>query len=369
MKDLNELYYDANITLTNGNSARPAKEILENRSESIAAFSRTVSANTVVDLTAMYYGFPVTDKFAASFADCFSKIDPTFSMRFVNEMRLLAGALLTYLAESDSRYSILAGLMVEVNQAAPGLRKAFASGVSRRILNKMNACRASMRTPKIRLDKSVVVPTVPTPNVDSIAKLKDWSVERTRQFQAANQSIFDALSALSVYREDSQILWWMTAQWCDALDKPLKELDAVRVCLPIAWEAARMVENFPGPAAMKRVISNMIDCCKDAGSQKKLELDKVISSGDNWSADVIALAEDFPHPELLPLSYALTLAENASAKAEWYPRYQRIALSGADFPALDAKDYGRIMYLECMAMRHYDELIGIEIAEEEGAAE
>ena len=82
-----------------------------------------------------------------------------------------------------------------------------------------------------------------------------------------------------------------------------------------------------------------------------------------------AQVEDFPHPELLPLSYALTLAENASAKAEWYPRYQRKALSGADFPALDAKDYGRIMYLECMAMRHYDELIGIEIAEEEGAAE
>ena len=360
MKDLNELYFDADIPLSDG-------ETLVKREEGIETFSADATGDAICNLAAMYYGLPTDDAFSTAFYECFASIDPIFSKQKVQELRLLAGAVLTNLSETPqpSLKASFAGLLVEINEEIPGLRNPISLEISKRILRHMDESRAALRAPKMTLDKSAIIPDVSAPassDVQSIQALSKWSYNMFLLYQAACASFS---TKLSVYREDSQILWWMTAQWCDTLDKPMKELTDLHACLLTGWEAAQMVENFPGPAAMKSVISNMISSCR--GGRRKLELTDVISARSEnslqvsnqekaWTTDFFRSLKRFPMLELLPLSSAMKRAENTSNSNEWLPKYKREVLLNADFPPMEGDIYGWMMYLECLAVQCYNAL-------------
>lgn len=55
----------------------------------------------------------------------------------------------------------------------------------------------------------------------------------------------------SVYHEDSQVLWWMLSKWSEISNCSLNNIDKRSGCLLIGWEAANIIEIFPGPYSME----------------------------------------------------------------------------------------------------------------------
>lgn len=125
----------------------------------------------IVALVELYYGIPSSEETKNAFADFFSAEDSSFSVRYVQELSLLAGATLAALVE-DSVYFELAELL----QIAE--------------LEKMNADGNTDATDQI------------AGIIRFLKVLQTFYSDLRKQIQQ-----FD--SAISIYKEESQLLWWL----------------------------------------------------------------------------------------------------------------------------------------------------------------
>jgi hypothetical protein len=89
----------------------PQEGQIEKRVECIDDYARHVDANDVCNLVNLYYGLPIANEDLEEFASVFIKKDPSFSMRYIKELSLLAGAVLLQISTKNSKYDSLAELL------------------------------------------------------------------------------------------------------------------------------------------------------------------------------------------------------------------------------------------------------------------
>lgn len=336
----NEWYNDVDVSAT--------KEKLTDRFKGIEIFCEEIDEDDICNLVKLYYGFICDDEFLQDFATCFNSIDSTFSARYNEEMKLLAGATLAYIAESERELGYFTELLILTNSfyhlptSSPQIQS--------HIIKQFDNSRIQLR----KIEK------IEDNSLNKLTKLKEkieneednWQVELLDLLISNRKENNKLLNMLQIYKEDSQILWWMNAQWSNTLNCSLKDIKKEQVCIILGFEAAEMVEKYPGPYAMEPVLKNMIKLCK--GSLSEIDINKVLSAtDDNWKKEIAKRSAKVPFIDLLPIHSAISRANNTTTKEQWYPKYEQEVLLNNQFNNCLHDEYAFRMYLESLAIKLY----------------
>ena len=177
-------------------------------------------------------------------------------------------------------------------------------------------------------------------NTDAIKALKD---ETFRQLSNTQKSLHRYAALLETQMgklaEEQEVLWFITAAWSEAYEKPYSELSIEQRILDLSVELSRrtLIESelpsIKGLAAKLGVCSDEVTLTKFIDS---LSEDKVIDVSEYYEKAT----------SLSPILYALKLASNGSWKSKWK------SSTNVDYNVkLDAKDILLQLYRELLAMK------------------
>lgn len=355
IKNFNEWYIDVNIA--------PQEGQIEKRVECIINYAQSVNAVDVCNLVNLYYGLPISDEYSEKFSSVFIEKDPSFSTRYIEELSLLAGATLLEISSKNSEYNSLAEILTLTTSFYR--KPSSTSRALDQITKQFNNDRINIRE---RSFGNEIIEFDQTKSEDLIANINitSWNSTIAQNLTAVLTEYMTRLNTLtnqlntmqdmqSVYKEDSQLLWWMMSNWSTTLNQPLKEIDKIRGCLIIAYEAACFISNYPGPYSMEGIIRRVIDACK--GKVQSAEFTTLITQVDPKLKQIIKLkAKSFPVLEQLPITYAILCADNATSINEWYPKYCRVVFEDESIIKNTFDNYAWQMYLECLALFCYEAL-------------
>lgn len=365
-RDLHEWYLDDGIILQDGQ--------LEKRLQGIRKCVETVekekisdnAISQIVTLVKLYYGIPIDEEKRSLFSDFFFAEDSSFSVRNVQELALLAGATLVALAKNSS-YSYLAELLTLVVSFIR--TPTSTTEILKHIRTKFDVDRIKLREET----RSVSVKSFPAKQITELEKLNaEGNTEESQQITEiikilrAFQTSFSDLKtqvqllgdATSVYKEDSQLLWWILSEWSEVLHCSLHTVKSKTACLVLGWEGAGIVEHFPGPYAMEGALQKLLKTCVDeAGEDASFTLNQIIAcAAPKLRTDVIEACQKASFSDMLPLCSALIRSENTENDDEWYPKYRRELLGGIDDPSRTIQDYAWQIYLERLVLLCRNEL-------------
>lgn len=350
--NFNEWYIDISIM--------PQEGQIDKRLECIHNYANEINAEDIVTLVRLYYGLSVENDKKEEFASIFSQKDPTFSVRYTEELALLAGAVLVEIAENNFKLDSLAELL---SLTTSFYRKPVSTDrVLNAIVAQFDDDRIDIREgrllkqPKI-FDKNLLAniePIISNSTWDSTAGPKLISVlnEFSQCISSLRTELINLQNIQSIYKEDSQLLWWIMSDWSNLLNCSLKQLDKSTCCLVLGYEAAKLISNYPGPYAMEGIIERLVGSCR--GKTQSLELHELISKTDEkFKSLIIAEAKHVSLLEQLPIIKAIICADNTNDTSEWYPKYCReLSIDEHDTKKTFSK-YAWQMYLEYMALSCY----------------
>lgn len=317
-KNFNEWYIDVSI--------QPKEGQLEKRAAGVERFAKDITVETVINLTKLFFNFPVGDDFKETFADNFIVDDASFSKRYTKELAVLAGATLVEIAETNGSFDNFVELLSIATSF--GGRTPIAFSILETIKELFGVDSLALRETSNEYDVDIKIPA--TKSLEEVLPSgwnEEWQKQMAKYIQGITQTLnsigkelYDFKRSQKIYREDSQILWWLTSGWSKDLGCSFKTIDMQNACLVIGKETASLVSVFPGPYAINAVINKMIENCK--GKKNLLDFTDVIQTTDmNWKAEYIKAYNNPRLYDLLPISSALLRAENTSAKEEWLPKY------------------------------------------------
>lgn len=354
--NINEWYIDVCIT--------PQEGQIGKRKESIGKYVSNISLDEIITLVKLYYSMPVEVSKKEAFASVFTANDPAFSVRYTEELALLAGAALVEITEKKRGYDSLTELL---SLTTLFCRKNVSSvGIINVIKKQFDQDRINLREGNNNKDISFQSKTMVVnykKHIDqngwdapAITKLLEILNKFQENFNTLKSGLDDLQETQSVYREDSQLLWWMTSEWSNTLNCHLKTIEKGSGCLMLGCEAADFISNYPGPYAMEGVISKMVSTCK--GKSEKIELAELaMKTYDTCKENVISKMKKSPLIDHLPLNNAIICSSNAEKVEEWYPRFKREFITIENDICLSPSEYAWQMYLEWMAQRCYEALL------------
>lgn len=355
IKSFNEWYIDVNIA--------PKDDQIEKRLECIVDYAQNINRNDICNLVNIYYGLPISDEYLECFASVFIDKDPTFSRRYKNELSLLAGATLLEISAKNSNYSSLAELLVLTTSfyREPASTHRALDEITKQFNNdRIHIRERSFLNDQISFDhkkfENLLTPINKTPWDGTVAKNL---IAVLTSYLTCLSTLTDHLNNIqkeqNVYKEDSQLLWWMLSDWSTTLNQPLKEIDIIRGCLLVAYEAACFVSNYPGPYSMEGIIRRVLNACK--GKTQNAAFTDIITQIDPQIKKIIKTkATPFPVKEQLPIIYAISCADNTTDPNEWYPKFCRLASVKEHVEKALLEKYSWQMYLECLALSCFNTL-------------
>lgn len=338
----NEWYLDIDVN--------PTKEKIIDRTNGIKTYCKDISVENILNLIRMVFDLECPEDFVEDFVNAFKKIDPTFSNTYTKEIKLLAGTALAYLSETEYDKGWLIELLVTVNLNYHSTK--INHEVLCKIVEQYEKDRSSIR--KNDMDNN---------NSDIIIRLEEIK-ETCEEDDKWNENLVDILidafninskleQLITVYKEDSQILWWMTSKWCNTLNCPINGLESDRICLLIGTEVADMIENFPGPSSIQVVLSNVMK--NSRLNEKEISIDKIVNEAEiDWKKGIVKKAKKISFLDLLPLYSAVMHENNTTSIDEWYPKYKKDILNGEENDSFKCETYAYLMFLESLVIKLYE---------------
>ena len=360
-RNLHEWYLDVGIILQDGQ----LEKRLQGVKKCVAALEKEKESGTVITwittLVKLYYGIPADEETINLFADFFSTGDPSFSVRNTQELALLAGATLVALAENSSYFDLVELLSLAVSFSRT---PTSTPGILEHIRSQFDTDRIELR----EKEKDVSIKPFPAKQIIELEKMNTTeNAEESEQiteiinilkaFQTSYSDLRKRVqqlgTATSIYKEDSQLLWWILSEWSEMLHCSLHTLKGKATCLDLGWEADGMVENFPGPYDIEGVMKKQLRDCEDGSEDSaSFTLSEIIASAaSELRSDVVKAYGNASLADMLPLCSALVHSNNTESEREWYPKYRREFLGGKDIPPKTFLDYAWQIYLERLVLR------------------
>lgn len=152
--------------------------------------------------------------------------------------------------------------------------------------------------------------------------------------------------ALSVQREESDILWWTLAEWSETRQHSYRDMTRDEAALFSAYELGGIVRLPLGPYASKQILMKMISLGKIVKGQERVSAAALI---DRLSGDILPSFTDCQVTELQPILSALNAKWKAAQKgksSEWRQYYEMSHEKDLDTIQMTSFDFGRQIYLE-----------------------
>jgi hypothetical protein len=285
-------------------------EALPQRWVAIEAY--TPDADGIVSLAQMFYsvGKP-NDGVVSAFQAALQTADPRFKMsNNERELSVLAGAeLIDMLRHEVTALADLAALSL-VCAAGVGLRPAPpVRAIPEHAANYLNGRTLSRST--IKDDEDDSDPLLATlaggePPHPELAK-------RIRQMQRQ----------LDLVREESNMLWWLFADYSRDAQKPWSKISFPAVPLIAGKELSDLTCVVPGPVATKAFLDRVVHSAKPKPPSTIAITDAINELSLEWRGKVTG--ENCPSAieYLLPITFGMKLSLTAPEDGAWFPAFVR----------------------------------------------
>lgn len=336
----------------------PEEGQIEKRIKCVTEFAESADVEDIEILLKLYYKLPVESERLDGFVELFSQKDPSFSRKNKEEIALLAGVVLLEIMENREMYDIgellvLSSSFCHVSVPFPAILDA--------VKRMFDEDRRSLRE-GVEKHRAPVLSKSELPAFKAYIDETGWDKDAPEKLLQVLDSVQNNIQTLanqtasweekeSIYKEDSQLLWWMLSEWSNSLACPLKDLGKVEGSLIIGYEAAQFVVNYPGPYAMEGILEKLVSLCQ--GTEEKILFPNcVMQAHSTLREKILRDVKNSPLQEYLPLCNGIIHSNNAEKVEEWYPKFQREFLI-IENPGFTPYQYAQQMYLEALALRCY----------------
>lgn len=296
-------------------------------------------------------------EFLGAFREAFKKADSSFSARGNDlEVSILAGAALAQLMKSSpgleadrAALALLASTSLldtsGRNHTEPFT--ALAAGyLDHRSKEQRKAYRAA--PPKLKAEGladaigkfNETLPTGDFTKIQAAAKAAlPPLIDALTKFADATTRAVQTLAYNDVLRrEESEVLWWMTAEYSRDLDRKMAEVKLPGAAILAGKELADLV-SAPGPFAAKSVIDRVLSTCgAKAAYRKSVALGAAVAALPAAWRDAVAKAEGVEHVrDLCPVLGAVHTSLTTEGASDWHPAYKKAYARDAagEVPAVD----------------------------------
>lgn len=357
---------------TTGSADHLQADHLERRWQGVEAAVKALKAGDELDLVRLLTGRnPAGKDFLATFRGAFKTADPTFSMHGNDlELRVLAGSALAHLTEEKSAaaadraaLALVCTTALTAVDARPWLppfvelADSYLEERSREVRR-----RVSVTLPKFDPDGLQA-------SFDAFAQsfaTQEWTGKIPTTAKAAFTALSDAvgkfsrstsqaLSTLSWQeerrREESDVLWWVTAEYSRDLDRRMADVKLPGAAVVAGKELADLV-SLPGPLAAKSFLDKVLSTCGTKTAYRKPAglAAAVAGTPRDWRATLCKRAGVEKVSDLTPALGAVRHSLTTDGEDEWVPAYKKAY--GLD-PSVEATptDLATIVYRECLLAR------------------
>jgi hypothetical protein len=361
-KNFAEWYRIANI--------EPTSEQLNNRWEGIISFiENKISKDDIFELVKLFYGKVIKEEFRDKYIECFTDIDSAFDRKSEVELSVLAGATLIRIVE-DSSYSMLAILSTMtssffqqlpvipdiINQMKENFYK-MTSSIRENVLVEDNVVKSNINSNEL-MQLLQTNPGIWSQNPTAVSTaLSKYISESDKFFKALDKKEKQNKITKKVYWEDSQILWWMTGEWSNDLDKSFKEIKKEYASIIVGKELADKIEILPGPYSAKAVIYKVINLCNKKTSTKKTNLKDMIDNLDlTWRTMCLEKYNIDKMESVVPILFAISKSLTVDEGEEWNPQFKKSVGYSAEEMIKPIEDVAFQVYLECLTVKCYNNI-------------
>lgn len=348
-KQFGDWYREADI--------QPEHETLTKRWSAIEVVAEDIDDSQIVDLGRLFHGLTESCATRDALHEAIFEADNAFSTKNTVEVRLLAGVCLIHVAEQHHDQT---GQMAAYALVCPTLlghrSKMFVPSIPKRANELLDEASGILR--KQASSKTAAISKLD----DELAKIE--AAETANQnFQQGGPPVREALQKLrsaiatvslrvtqlqktqGLYREDSDILWWMTGRYSRDLNQPLKEIGLPGAAIVVGKEFADLIEKQPGPIAAKAVLNR---CLEDLGgnpSEAVTLTTAVNKAPSEWKSKWFAADGNRDLLSLCPLTAAIR--HSVDINGSWGSASQSLTGVAAN-TKLNGTELAYQMYRECM---------------------
>jgi hypothetical protein len=320
-------------------SITPSAELLAARWEAVAALASALDAEKIVILLKLYVSKPAPGFSAPDWMDeTFRKHDTTFPSRDnVEELRVLAGAILRQTIELDDRISVAValGLLSSTfgNRAQQIPSNDHVEAARKFLATKAEAMRSPTTQPAVKVAnptterREALLPTAlfaANPPLALREPIVNAFNEQTNNTNTALTQLSAALWRINqMQREELNMLWWLQSQVSRDLGKPFAELEngVAQIILPL--ELSDLTVFLPGPVAVPGLLMAALRLAPSG--RNKISIAQAINTVPaDWREKRVAkMPLPVFGPSVCPLTLALHRSLDTDAPADWLPVYRK----------------------------------------------
>ena len=345
-------------------SFKPEDSWLKLRWQAVEAAASETSASKICELARLYHRKPLkAPEFEDQFRLKFHEADNAFQMSGNDfEISLLAWATRLHMTETcEQNIAIAAAFAV----TCPTLQGKCSKGIVTEIVDR---ARAYLQETRRELRREPVPPDAVNPicfDEEALKPLVDaWT---TNQFPEAGKHLSKLLERLgrqlehvataercieryqSLYREESDILWWLTGKCSRDLEIPFHNIEQQAACTVAGKELADLVRVLPGPLGAPAILDTVISTESPASTE--VSLSEAINKTDrDWREQWVTTLNTTECLDLSPILFAVNESIRVNGANAWHSVFKtQIGISPTT--KLPARELAEQVYEECLSVR------------------
>ncbi|WP_034341893.1 GTPase-associated system all-helical protein GASH [Deinococcus misasensis] len=301
-----------------------SKEIVSYRSDSISDVLKNLTKNKIIDLIKLAFGFPSNEvSFSPKLREIFQSHDITFIMEGNDkELHILAGATLATLL--DEKKTSMASFAAAAILSASFRRKRngpvieqLTDYAEQYISERSREVREIGEIPKIdaySISKELTALQKAT-SVSDASTLGNL-VSAINKINNVSQHLPKILDLHKVFKEESNIMWWIINRRIYSIDKEFHNLTKQEAVLYLPFELVEMVDIYPSSPAAYYILQQILLSIFPGGNEQNTSISAVIAFIDKqWKEELLGDIKQSDLLDVCPGLYSITKAGDTGS--EW----------------------------------------------------
>ena len=322
----------------------PSDELLKKRWKGIEQFSKNLTNSKIADLARLFHGRgPKSPNFQSEFRTPFLKADNAFQMKGNdNELAVLAGATLVHILNGKDKCLGDVGAFAILCPGFQGNAKApVVPDIQEQARKYLEQRSASLRASEVRDATRIPIPAIDQSlqeiseacNTNTIQNLGAPLPKILKEIGTATEEIIEGVSQIQrnqlLYREESDILWWMQGKHSRDLKVPLDQIDLAAASIVAGKELADITKVLPGPFAARGVLYQIL-LRKDSDICSQVTLSSAISgSSKEWRQKWAQDSENSEILDLCPILFGVNKSLETDNIKGWYSAFKKVTTLSA----------------------------------------
>jgi hypothetical protein len=300
------------------------EEELIKRWKGIEAFFEKRDPNSELEIVRLYYGKPPKDPgFLEGYQKIFKQQDETFPMRENDLMvKVLAGTSIVFCLQNVKELADKVALAT----VCPDYQGLFRENP---LLDIVEIARKHIEAQSLQNRSRHVLPQITIPDISGNIPPEKLSSVIVNIMTYTNNTISELNTYLEIEREESNVLWWLFAEYSNDLNRRMAELDPSVASLVAGKELADLTCISPGLFSAEAFLDKIVNAVAKKTHNTSLK-QAVNNAPTEWKKKWIQERNPKMIEDLCPVHYAITKSIEFQDLESWVPVFDKNTAIKAD---------------------------------------